>query len=123
MLKCMFSCTFSSNVNYEIINNTSESIDLIVEHKSDFNDTIRLEIDETGIFYEYHKEGGTNTVGTLNDLDSIRVVKNITIISASGKTNKNDLTRLEEWELIAPESFTGHGQGYVRKSLMDEDLK
>jgi len=123
ILSLMFSCTFEANIDYEITNNTSEIIDLIVIHNQNFKDTIRLEIDESNVFFQYSDSGGSNTVGKMNKLDSIIVVEDIQIISISGKTNINDLTVLNEWELTIPETVSGHGVGFIRKFITDEDLE
>jgi len=55
-------------------------------------------------------------------IDSIRIVEDIEVVSLSGRRNINDLTRLDEWELDIPETVSGHGIGFVRKILMDDDL-
>lgn len=120
LLIVLVSCDGQTNINYEITNETSEPIDLIVEHLYDKKDTLRISPYETVIFYEFHDFGPT-TIGTMNDLDSIRVVKDLKIISDSGKTNKNDLTVLDEWELDIPRSGFG-GLGRVMKDVKDDDL-
>ena len=123
MCLCAFilSCSFNSEVEYEIWNESGESLIIFVEG---FENT-SLEMDTSNIangtrlmFFDHNVESSTATK-YLDDLNEIGF--QIFIATESGKLYKKDPMDISNWRKIYPERKSGIGR--VQLTVEPQDFE